>query len=135
MRGRTLNESFIILDEAQNTTPEQMKMFLTRIGFNSQAVINGDVTQVDLPQGRMSGLREVQEVLSGVEGIKFFYFDQKDVVRHVLVQKIVTAYEAFEKHKSEREAEQRAARQAAAQSFSSGGSNLGSNLGGTAGGS
>jgi phosphate starvation-inducible PhoH-like protein len=131
MRGRTLNDSFIILDEAQNTTPEQMKMFLTRIGFNSKAVINGDVTQVDLPQGRMSGLREAQEVLSGVEGIKFFYFDQKDVVRHVLVQKIVTAYEAFEKRKSDREAEERAARKAAAQSVSSGGSNLG----GTAGGS
>ncbi len=116
MRGRTLNDSFIILDEAQNTTPEQMKMFLTRIGFNSKAVINGDVTQVDLPQGRMSGLREAQEVLSGVEGIKFFYFDQKDVVRHVLVQKIVTAYDAFEKRKSDREAEERAARKAAAQS-------------------
>jgi phosphate starvation-inducible PhoH-like protein len=127
MRGRTLNRSFIILDEAQNTTPEQMKMFLTRIGFNSKAVINGDVTQVDLPQGRASGLREAQEVLSGVEGIKFFYFDQKDVVRHVLVQKIVTAYEAFEQRKSEREAEQRAARQAALHAVSS--------AGGTAGGS
>ncbi|HYX23764.1 MAG TPA: PhoH family protein [Thermoanaerobaculia bacterium] len=103
MRGRTLNDSFIILDEAQNTTSEQMKMFLTRIGFNSKAVINGDVTQVDLPQGRTSGLKEAQEVLSGVEGIKFFYFDQRDVVRHVLVQKIVTAYDAFEKRKSERE--------------------------------
>ncbi|MEO6194053.1 MAG: PhoH family protein [Thermoanaerobaculia bacterium] len=130
MRGRTLNHSFIILDEAQNTTPEQMKMFLTRIGFNSKAVINGDVTQVDLPQGRMSGLREAQEVLSGVEGIKFFYFDQKDVVRHVLVQKIVTAYEAFEKRRNDREAEQRAARQAAAQSVSSGESNLGGTAGG-----
>src|SRR5215468_8053060 len=115
MRGRTLNDSFIILDEAQNTTPEQMKMFLTRIGFNSKAVINGDVTQVDLPQGRTSGLREAQEVLSGVEGIKFFYFDQKDVVRHALVQKIVTAYDSYEKRKSEREAEARAARQQAAQ--------------------
>jgi phosphate starvation-inducible PhoH-like protein len=114
MRGRTLNDSFIILDEAQNTTTEQMKMFLTRIGFNSKAVINGDVTQVDLPQGRTSGLREAQEVLSGVEGIKFFYFDQRDVVRHALVQKIVTAYGDFEKRKSEREAEARAARQAAA---------------------
>ncbi len=115
MRGRTLNDSFIILDEAQNTTPEQMKMFLTRIGFNSKAVINGDVTQVDLPQGRASGLREAQEVLSGIEGIKFFYFDQKDVVRHALVQKIVTAYDEHDKRKSEREAEARAARQAAAQ--------------------
>ncbi|HKI00515.1 MAG TPA: PhoH family protein [Thermoanaerobaculia bacterium] len=110
MRGRTLNDSFIILDEAQNTTPEQMKMFLTRIGFNSKAVINGDVTQVDLPQGRTSGLREAQEVLSGVEGIKFFYFDQRDVVRHALVQKIVTAYDAFEQRKSQRETEARAAR-------------------------
>jgi phosphate starvation-inducible protein PhoH and related proteins len=109
MRGRTLNDSFIILDEAQNTTSEQMKMFLTRIGFNSKAVINGDVTQVDLPQGRMSGLKEAQEVLSGVEGIKFFYFDQRDVVRHVLVQKIVNAYDLFERKKSDRDAESRAA--------------------------
>ncbi|HEX4499073.1 MAG TPA: PhoH family protein [Thermoanaerobaculia bacterium] len=121
MRGRTLNDSFIILDEAQNTTPEQMKMFLTRIGFNSQAVINGDVTQVDLPQGRMSGLREVQEVLAGVEGIKFFYFDQRDVVRHPLVQKVVTAYDAFEQRKVEREAEMRAARQLAARGASAAG--------------
>jgi phosphate starvation-inducible PhoH-like protein len=113
MRGRTLNDSFIILDEAQNTTTEQMKMFLTRLGFNSKAVINGDVTQVDLPQGRMSGLREAQEVLAGVEGIKFFYFDQRDVVRHNLVQKIVTAYDAHDKRRSEREAETRAARQQA----------------------
>jgi len=109
MRGRTLNDSFIILDEAQNTTSEQMKMFLTRIGFNSKAVINGDVTQVDLPVGRMSGLKEAQEVLSGVEGIKFFYFDQRDVVRHVLVQKIVNAYDLFERKKSDRDAESRAA--------------------------
>ena len=103
MRGRTLNDAFIILDEAQNTTPEQMKMFLTRIGFGSKAVINGDVTQVDLPQGRTSGLREAQEVLSGVEGIKFFYFDQRDVVRHALVQQIVTAYDQFDRVKKERE--------------------------------
>jgi phosphate starvation-inducible PhoH-like protein len=102
MRGRTLNDSFVILDEAQNTTTEQMKMFLTRIGFNSKAVVNGDVTQVDLPPGRTSGLREAQEVLAGVEGIKFFYFDQRDVVRHALVQKIVSAYDEFEKRKSER---------------------------------
>ena len=105
MRGRTLNDSFIILDEAQNTTSEQMKMFLTRIGFNSKAVVNGDITQVDLPQGRMSGLREARDVLSGVEGIKFFYFDQRDVVRHALVQKIVTAYDQFEQRKEEREGE------------------------------
>jgi phosphate starvation-inducible protein PhoH and related proteins len=105
MRGRTLNDSFVILDEAQNTTTEQMKMFLTRIGFNSKAVVNGDITQIDLPQGRMSGLREAREVLSGVEGIKFFYFDQGDVVRHALVQKIVSAYDQFEQRKEEREGE------------------------------
>jgi phosphate starvation-inducible PhoH-like protein len=103
MRGRTLNDSFIILDEAQNTTTEQMKMFLTRIGFNSKAVVNGDVTQVDLPQGRQSGLREAQEVLAGIEGIKFFTFDQRDVVRHSLVQQIVTAYDQFDRAKKERE--------------------------------
>jgi phosphate starvation-inducible protein PhoH and related proteins len=103
MRGRTLNDSFIILDEAQNTTTEQMKMFLTRIGFNSKAVVNGDITQVDLPQGRLSGLREAQEVLADVEGIKFFTFDQRDVVRHALVQKIVSAYDQFDRSKRERE--------------------------------
>ncbi|HJX27799.1 MAG TPA: PhoH family protein [Thermoanaerobaculia bacterium] len=103
MRGRTLNDSFIIVDEAQNTTTEQMKMVLTRIGFGSKAVINGDVTQVDLPQGKLSGLREAQEVLSDVEGIKFFYFDQSDVVRHALVQKVVTAYDRFDRVKRERE--------------------------------
>jgi phosphate starvation-inducible PhoH-like protein len=103
MRGRTLNDSFIILDEAQNTTTEQMKMFLTRIGFNSKAVVNGDITQVDLPQGRQSGLREAQEVLTSIEGIKFFTFDQRDVVRHALVQQIVTAYDQFDRVKKERE--------------------------------
>jgi phosphate starvation-inducible PhoH-like protein len=103
MRGRTLNDSFIIVDEAQNTTTEQMKMVLTRVGFNSKAVINGDVTQVDLPQGKLSGLREAQEVLSDVEGIKFFTFDQSDVVRHALVQKIVTAYDRHDRVKRERE--------------------------------
>ncbi len=103
MRGRTLNDSFIILDEAQNTTTEQMKMFLTRIGFNSKAVVNGDVTQVDLPQGRQSGLREAQEVLTAIEGIKLFTFDQRDVVRHALVQQIVTAYDQFDRVKKERE--------------------------------
>jgi phosphate starvation-inducible PhoH-like protein len=96
MRGRTLNESFIILDEAQNTTPEQMKMFLTRIGFGSKAVVNGDVTQVDLPAGRVSGLREAVHVLQGVEGVAFVEFGQADVVRHELVQRIVRAYAAFE---------------------------------------
>ena len=93
MRGRTLNESFIILDEAQNTTPEQMKMFLTRIGFGSTAVITGDVTQVDLPRGHPSGLRQASEVLAKVEGISFTFFSARDVVRHPLVQQIVTAYD------------------------------------------
>lgn len=93
MRGRTLNDSFIILDEAQNTTVEQMKMFLTRIGFGSTCVITGDVTQVDLPRGQQSGLRHVIDVLKDVEGINFTFFTAKDVVRHPLVQRIVTAYE------------------------------------------
>jgi phosphate starvation-inducible PhoH-like protein len=96
MRGRTLNESFIILDEAQNTTVEQMKMFLTRIGFGSTAVITGDVTQVDLPRGQPSGLRQVSEVLRDVEGIGFTFFSARDVVRHPLVQRIVAAYDAHE---------------------------------------
>ena len=100
MRGRTLNESFIILDEAQNTTTEQMKMFLTRLGFNSKAVINGDVTQIDLPSSRTSGLREAREVLKGVEGISFVDFDKADVVRHPLVQRIVAAYESLEARRS-----------------------------------
>ena len=93
MRGRTLNEAFVILDEAQNTTTEQMKMFLTRIGFGSTVVVNGDVTQVDLPSGRASGLRHVIEVLENVEGISFTFFKDKDVVRHPLVQRVVAAYE------------------------------------------
>ncbi len=93
MRGRTLNDAFVILDEAQNTTPEQMKMFLTRIGYNSRAVITGDITQTDLPKSMVSGLREAIDVLSGVEGISFVYFDERDVVRHPLVQKIVAAYD------------------------------------------
>jgi phosphate starvation-inducible PhoH-like protein len=101
MRGRTLNESFIILDEAQNTTGEQMKMFLTRVGNHSKAVVNGDVTQVDLPSGKVSGLRQAQEVLAGVEGIKFIHFTDHDVVRHPLVQKIVLAYERHEKARAE----------------------------------
>ena len=96
MRGRTLNESFIILDEAQNTTPEQMKMFLTRIGFGSTAVITGDVTQVDLPRGQPSGLRQAVEILKDVQGISFTFFNARDVVRHALVQRIVNAYDAFE---------------------------------------
>ncbi len=99
MRGRTLNDSFIILDEAQNTTSEQMKMFLTRVGFNSKAVINGDVTQVDLPAGKPSGLFEARQVLAGVEGICFIEFDQRDVVRHVLVQRIITAYNRWDEQR------------------------------------
>ena len=102
MRGRTLNDSFIILDEAQNTTAEQMKMFLTRIGFGTTAVITGDVTQVDLPIKQNSGLRQVIEILDGVEGIAFTHFDKKDVVRHRLVQKIVEAYEAHDRSKTGR---------------------------------
>ena len=93
MRGRTLNESFIILDEAQNTTVEQMKMFLTRLGYNSTAVITGDITQIDLPKSQKSGLRDAIEVLKGVEGIGFTFFQAKDVVRHSLVQKVIVAYE------------------------------------------
>ncbi|HEV3332065.1 MAG TPA: PhoH family protein [Bryobacteraceae bacterium] len=95
MRGRTLNDSFIILDEAQNATPEQMKMILTRQGFNSKMVVNGDITQIDLPNVRRSGLIEAIEVLRGVEGISFVQFDEKDVVRHALVQRIVKAYERY----------------------------------------
>jgi phosphate starvation-inducible PhoH-like protein len=97
MRGRTLNDAYIILDEAQNTTPEQMKMFLTRIGFNSTAVITGDVTQVDLPVGKKSGLRHAIDVLSEVKGISFTFFNSRDVVRHALVQKVIEAYERSEK--------------------------------------
>ena len=93
MRGRTLNDSFIILDEAQNTTPEQMKMFLTRLGVGSKAVITGDVTQVDLPEGRRSGLVDAQDLLNGTDGISFFQFTHRDVVRHPLVGRIVSAYD------------------------------------------
>ena len=93
MRGRTLNHAFVILDEAQNTTPEQMKMFLTRIGFGSKAVVNGDITQIDLARGQKSGLIEAQQVLKNVRGIAFSYFTSEDVVRHPLVQRIVNAYE------------------------------------------
>jgi len=96
MRGRTLNDSFIILDEAQNTTSEQMKMFLTRLGFNSKTVITGDITQIDLPQGRTSGLVEIAQILKGIEGIEFVYFSKRDVVRHKLVQSIIKAYERHE---------------------------------------
>ncbi len=98
MRGRTLNDSFIILDEAQNSTSEQMKMFLTRIGFNSKAVITGDITQSDLPRDRASGLVDAMNILSGIEGIRFINFSKQDVVRHKLVQKIINAYELKEKN-------------------------------------
>src|ERR1700675_657998 len=97
MRGRTLSDAFVILDEAQNTTSEQMKMFLTRIGFGSKAVITGDVTQIDLPTGKRSGLVEAERVLAGIEGIDFVYFSDKDVVRHKLVQMIIKAYESHTK--------------------------------------
>ncbi len=93
MRGRTLDDAFIILDEAQNTTPEQMKMFLTRIGFNSKALITGDITQIDLPDGKRSGLRDAMRILKNIEGIEFIHLTYKDVVRHPLVQKIINAYE------------------------------------------
>ena len=96
MRGRTLDDSFIILDEAQNTTPEQMKMFLTRLGFNSKMVITGDVTQIDLPDGKRSGLVEATKILKNVDDIKTIKFNEKDVVRHRLVQDIVKAYEKYE---------------------------------------
>jgi phosphate starvation-inducible PhoH-like protein len=96
MRGRTLNDSFIILDEAQNTTSEQMKMFLTRLGFGSKTVITGDITQVDLPAGRVSGLIEVRGILKDIPGIRFIHFTEEDVVRHELVQQIVRAYEAYQ---------------------------------------
>ena len=93
MRGRSLNDSFIILDEAQNTTVEQMKMFLTRLGFGSKAVVTGDITQTDLPKQQMSGLRNAMRVLPGVQGVAFTHFTSRDVVRHPLVQRIVEAYE------------------------------------------
>ncbi|MGW8285115.1 MAG: PhoH family protein [Candidatus Deferrimicrobiaceae bacterium] len=101
MRGRTLNDSFVILDEAQNTTSEQMKMFLTRIGFGSKAVITGDITQTDLPSGRISGLKESLSLLRGVEGIEFCWFTEIDVVRHPIVQEIIKAYERYEKRNQE----------------------------------
>jgi phosphate starvation-inducible PhoH-like protein len=108
MRGRTLNDSFIILDEAQNTTSEQMKMFLTRLGFNSKTVITGDITQIDLPNGKASGLVEARNILSAIEGIKMCYFTETDVVRHRLVREIIKAYEEkemVEKHEGENRAD------------------------------
>ncbi|GAB4440306.1 MAG: PhoH family protein [bacterium] len=101
MRGRTLNDSFVIMDEAQNTTSEQMKMFLTRLGFNSKAVITGDITQIDIPKSNVSGLVEVQEILKNLKGIEFVYFSEKDVVRHPLVQDVIRAYDAYERKKGE----------------------------------
>lgn len=99
MRGRTLDSAFVILDEAQNTTPEQMKMFLTRLGFGSKAVITGDITQIDLPKGKTSGLKHVSKVLDNVKGIEFIYLDKNDVIRHRLVQKIIEAYDFYESKK------------------------------------
>lgn len=107
MRGRTLNDSFVILDEAQNSTSEQMKMFLTRLGFNSKAVITGDVTQIDLPTARRSGLVEAIEVVGKIEGIVLIYFDERDVVRHSLVQRIIKAYEEYEGSQPAKEASPR----------------------------
>jgi phosphate starvation-inducible PhoH-like protein len=99
MRGRTLNDSFVILDEAQNTTPEQMKMFLTRLGYGSKAVITGDVTQIDLPSGKPSGLKHTVQILKGIDGIRFCYFSERDVVRHRLVRDIISAYDRAEAEK------------------------------------
>lgn len=98
MRGRTLDDSFIILDEAQNTTPEQMKMFLTRLGYNSKAIVTGDLSQTDLPNGKRSGLAIAKKVLAGIEGISIFEFSERDVVRHRLVRRIISAYEAYERN-------------------------------------
>jgi phosphate starvation-inducible PhoH-like protein len=98
MRGRTLNNSFVILDEAQNTTVAQMKMFLTRLGVNSKAVITGDITQIDLEDKKASGLVQIQKILEGVKGIEFIYLTEKDVVRHPLVQEIIKAYQKYEDH-------------------------------------
>jgi phosphate starvation-inducible PhoH-like protein len=111
MRGRTLNDSFVILDEAQNATSEQMRMFLTRLGFGSKAVVTGDITQTDLPQGARSGLREARDLLTGVEGISFCAFSDADVVRHNLVQKIIVAYEERDRLRAaERDARREGAR-------------------------
>ena len=102
MRGRTLDNAFIILDEAQNTTPEQMKMFLTRIGFGSKAIVTGDITQIDLPGDKRSGLKEAMKVLQHIEGIQFCKFTEKDVVRHPLVMQIIKAYEKYDEQKERR---------------------------------
>ncbi len=110
MRGRTLDEAFIILDEAQNTTPEQMKMFLTRLGFGSKAVVTGDITQVDLPDGKTSGLKQALRIISDLEGVSVSYLSSKDVVRHSLVTKIIEAYEKFDKEREEKIKKYHAAR-------------------------
>ena len=102
MRGRTLDDSFIILDEAQNTTPEQMKMFLTRLGFNSKAVVTGDLSQTDLPIGKKSGLSIASKILRGIDGIGIFEFTERDVVRHTLVRKIISAYDKYESEQKKR---------------------------------
>ncbi len=107
MRGRTLDDAFIILDEAQNTTPEQMKMFLTRIGFGSRVIITGDITQIDLPDGKTSGLKEAMKILRNIEGIAFCGLSEKDVVRHPLVQKIILSYEKYEREKAVKAAERK----------------------------
>jgi len=107
MRGRTLDDSFIILDEAQNTTPEQMKMFLTRLGFNSKAVVTGDLTQTDLPRGQKSGLSSAVKILSDIDDIGIHYFTDRDVVRHRLVQKIILAYEKYDREQLRRESEKK----------------------------
>lgn len=107
MRGRTLDDAFIILDEAQNTTPEQMKMFLTRIGFGSRVIVTGDITQIDLPDGKSSGLKEAMRVLKNIEGISFVTLSERDVVRHPLVQKIIKSYEKYEREKAVRAAERK----------------------------
>ena len=113
MRGRTLDDSFIILDEAQNATPEQMKMFLTRLGFNSKAVVTGDLTQTDLPRGQKSGLSMAVKILSGIDDIGIHYFSERDVVRHRLVQKIIQAYDKYDRELTRREAEKKSAAQKA----------------------
>lgn len=107
MRGRTLDDAFIILDEAQNTTPEQMKMFLTRIGFGSRVIVTGDITQIDLPDGKISGLKEAMKVLKNIEGIAFVTLSERDVVRHPLVQKIIKSYEKYERERAARAAERK----------------------------
>jgi len=112
MRGRTLNDAFVILDEAQNATSEQMKMFLTRLGFNSKAVVTGDITQVDLPQERVSGLIEVRDILAGIPGVAFVYFSEKDVVRHRLVQDIIVAYQRYDEKRPSRKTSLRSAHRA-----------------------